>query len=171
MFTDYGCLVQRQVGPDGAANGKRDADQEYIPPVDGCQDTTRNQTDERAARAGDHVDAHGQAALVGGEGVRQYGGRVCHQESAAHTLHQPEDDNLHGCVVPGALYQVQHDRAHRKDGKTEVVHAHPAEHVGDAAKGHQERCSDNEVPHQHPQQVVGFSACQGINPDTVKDGR
>ena len=121
VFADRGCLVQGQVGPDGAADGKWHADQEYIAPVDGCQDATRQQADERAARAGDHVDTHGQAALVGREGVRQDGSGVGHQESASDRLDQPEDDDLHGGAVPGAVHQIEHDRADRKDGKTEVV--------------------------------------------------
>ena len=121
--------------------------------------------------AGDHVDTHGHAALVGRESIGQDGGRVGQQEGAAYRLDQPEDDNLHGGAIAGAVYQIEQDRADRKDGKTQVVKAHSAENIGDAAKGHQQRGCYHQITHQSPQQIVGFSGRQGVNPDAVEDGR
>ncbi len=170
VLADGGRLVQGQVSPDGAADGERNADQEDIAPVDGCQDPAGQQADERAARTGDHVDAHGQAALVGRKGIREDGSGVGHQEGPSHGLDQAEDDDLHGGAVPGAMHQVEQDRAGCKDGKAEVVHAYPPEHVGDAAEGDQQRGGYHQVAHQGPQQVIGFAARQGVDADPVEDG-
>ena len=150
IFSDRGSLVQGQVCPDGAANGKGHTDQENIAPVDGCQDSTGQQAEKCAGCAGNHVDAHGQAALVGWKGICQNGSGIGHQESASDRLDQPEDDDLHGRAIPGAVYQIQQDRADCKDGKAEVVHPYPPPHIRDAAKGDQQGCGDNQVPHQSP---------------------
>ena len=50
-----------------------------------------------------------KAALVGREGVRQDGSGICHQESASDRLDQPEEDDLHGSAVAGAVYQIKQD--------------------------------------------------------------
>ena len=66
-------VMQFQVRPDGADDTERHRHQEDEVPLDGCEDTADEQTEERPGDGGHTVDAHGQAALVGRECVGEDG--------------------------------------------------------------------------------------------------
>ncbi len=171
MLADLGRLMQGQVSPNGAGDGKRNTDQENIPPVNGSQNPTGKQADESSAGTRDHIDAHGQAALVGGEGICQDGSGVRYQEGTPDGLDQTENDDLYGGAVPGTMHQVKKDRTDCKDGKAEVVQAHPAEHIRDTSKSDQKRGSHDQITHESPQKVAGFPRCQGVDADATEDSR
>ena len=134
VLADRGGLMQRQVRPNGASNGKRHTDQENIPPVDRSQDSPRQKADESAGRPGDHVDSHRQPALVGWKGIGQDGSGIGHQEGTSHSLDEAEDDDLQGRTVPRTVHRVEQDRAYCKYGESQVVHANPAKHIRNTAK-------------------------------------
>ena len=73
-----------------------DADEEHRAPVDDGEQAADDEADEAAGDRGDLVDAEGEAAPVGREGIRQNRGGVGEQHRAADALHEPPDDEPHG---------------------------------------------------------------------------
>ena len=89
-------LAQLQERPDDSGDADRHVDGEDEPPVDGGQDATEDEADERAGQQRDAVDAQRQAALVGGERIGDDGRRVGHDHGPAGGLHHTQDDDLQG---------------------------------------------------------------------------
>ena len=82
-------VVELEVGPDGPEQAEGNADQKDQPPVDVGQQPTGDEPDEHGGDAGDDVEAEGEAAFLGGEGIGEDGRRVGHQQGPAHSLDDP----------------------------------------------------------------------------------
>ena len=100
-------VVQRAVAHPGAPHADRHAHPEHRAPVPLGQHAADDQADERAGQRRHLVDAEGEAAPVGREGVGDDRGGVGHQHRAADALHDAHDDDLER-AGPAA---VRHDRA------------------------------------------------------------
>src|SRR5664280_2496962 len=80
-----GSATRRSTHTNSASSARQPnghADEEDQPPVDGGQDAAYHEPDELAGQEGDTVDAEGQAALLGREGVGQDGLGVREEERA-----------------------------------------------------------------------------------------
>ena len=96
------------------------------------------------------------------EGVGEDGGGVGHQQRAADALHDAPRRSATSRPrrrCPGRARA--RSRRSGEDREAGVVHAHPAEHVAEAAEGHHQHRGDHEVAHQHPQQVADVDGCSG----------
>ena len=90
------------IRPDGAEDAERHADQKDEAPGDRGQEPSDEQPDEGPGDGGHAVDAEGQAALVGREGVGQDGAGVGEQECPADPLEDPHDDEPEGARRPAS---------------------------------------------------------------------
>ena len=65
----------------------------------------------------------------------------------------------------------QRDRRDREDPESDVVDAHPPVDVTQAAEQDNEHRGDDQVAHQHPQQVADVARRQRVQPDATEDRR
>ena len=71
--------------------------------------------------------------------------------------------------APAERVQRQRDGGQREDGETHVVDPDPAEHVAQPAERDHEHRGDQQVPHDHPQQVADVPWCEGVQVDAAED--
>ena len=84
-------------------------------------------------------------------------------------MNQTEDDEFEGSDIPCARCQGQQSTANGENEKTEVIQAHPTEHIGDAAKGHQQRGGHDHITKQKPEKIAGFARGQWVNSNPFED--
>ena len=66
---------------------------------------------------------------------------------------------------------AQQDRSDREDEEAEIVHAHSAEHVADAAEAHDEDARHDEVPSIIQSRKKLFPGPKRVEIDSPEDGR
>ncbi len=162
-------LTQLQVAPHRGEEPDGHRHQEDEAPVDGCQQPTQDQADERPAEGGGLVHPQRHAALVLGEGVGQDGRRLGHQHGGAHALEDPHDDEVEGGGRPGHPGDAQEQREEGEDGEAEVVHAHPAVDVAQPAQRHHEHARRDQEAQDHPEQVEGVARLERVDADAAED--
>ncbi len=161
---------QRPDAPDGAENADRHTDPEDRLPVPLGEEPADEQTEEGARDGGHHVDAERHAALVRRKRVGQDRRRRRHQHRAADALHDPPADQPQRATAEVERIEGQRDGSDGEDDEAEVVDAHPAEHVAESAERDDENRRDDQVAHQHPQQVTHVARRQWIEADAAEDG-
>jgi hypothetical protein len=109
------------------------------------------------------------ATLVDREGVGQDGAGVPDQEGAAHALHDAPDEQPEGSFVARHPVDGQEQRRGGVDDEAEVVHAHPAVHVAQAAEADHEHAAGDQVAEDQPQQVDAVAGHQRVELDTAED--
>src|SRR5579884_1654131 len=134
MLTDGRRLAQHRVGPDGSGNANRHTDEEDETPVNGSQNTADNQANERPGYACNLINAECASPLMRWKGVGQDCRAIGEEKSRANALNNAEDDQFDGPRIACTWRKGQQCAANGEDEKTEVIQAHPAKHVGDAAK-------------------------------------
>ena len=125
-------FVQRDVGPDRADDAERHAHDEDEVPVDGGEDATDDQAEERSGDRGDLVEPEREPAAVRREGIREDGGRVGEQHRAADRLHDSPEDQPERAAPAGERIERQRDGGDGEDHEAEVVDPDPAEDVAEA---------------------------------------
>ncbi len=141
-----GHFLQRPVAPDGAEDADRHIDEEDPAPVCEREDQPAQDGAGHAAEGERHgVDAKRLAALIGRKDLREEGDAVHDHHGRAGALHHARKDELGG--IAGEAAQR---RADGEDHEAQVVHAHAAEHIGDAAEGQQKDRADEDVGHDDP---------------------
>ncbi len=164
-------FLQAQIGPDRPAQPDRHGHDEDQAPVDGRQHAAEDQADELTGDAGHLVDPHRGAALVGGERVREDGRRVGHQHGAADRLDDSETDQPQRALRSREGVEGQGESAEPEDREAGVVHPNAAVDVAETAESDDEHCRDDEVAHEHPQQVTDVAGLQRVQVDAAEDGR
>ncbi len=164
-------LVQRDVRPDRAENAERHAHDEDQMPVDGGQDAADDEPEERSGDSGDLVEAEGEAASVGREGIRQYGGRVCEQHRSANGLNDPPDDQPHGTSPAGERVERECDSCKGEDHEAEVVDLDSTIDVTESPEADDENRRHQDVAHEHPEQVAGVARVERVDLDALEDRR
>src|SRR5215472_8100098 len=112
--------------PDRADQPDRHVDEKDQTPVEASKHSADDDTEERTAHRRDHVDAQGEAALVGWEGVGKNRRRARHHHRAAYGHDHAQDDQLNrpgGALAP---HGRETDRGDREYGESDVVDARPA---------------------------------------------
>ncbi len=164
-------LTQLHVGPDGSEQTDGHRDQEDQAPVDGSEQAAQDQSDEHAADADDVVDPERHAALVPRECVGEDRRRVGQQEGAANPLEEAQDHEVGGAGGTGHPVDREQQRRHRVDHESEVVDAHPAEHVAESPEADDQHARDDQIAEHHPQQVEAVARCQRVQLDAAEDVR
>src|SRR5208283_1822166 len=103
-----------EIGPDGAGDADRHADEEDEAPVQDGQEASQYESYQRAADEGYLVQPQGHASLERGKGVRQDGRAVREDEAAPDRLDHAEDDHFHGSGVAPAGCEEEEDRGGRE---------------------------------------------------------
>jgi hypothetical protein len=67
------------------------------------------------------------------------------------------------------MYSEQ-DGAEREDGEARVVDAHPAVDVAEPAERHHQHGADEQVTHQHPEEITGVAWRERVELDPAEDG-
>src|SRR4029453_15273869 len=164
-------LAELEVAPDGPEDAERHADQEHRPPVGLGQQPADQQPHERAGQGGHLVDPQGHAALVDREGVGEDGHRVGHDQRPADPLDDPQADQLQRRDRADTEGERQRDRGEGEDQEAGVAHLDPAVDVAQAPEGDHQHGADDQVAHQHPEQVADVPGLQGVELDPAEDGR
>ena len=112
-----------------------------------------------------------EAALLGGEGVGQDGGRVGLQHRPARSLQHPPADQPHRGVGADERVEGQQDRGNREHGEAAVVDPDASEHVTEPADRDDQDGLHQPVAHDHPQQVGDVARRQRVQVDAAEDRR
>jgi hypothetical protein len=155
--------------PDGAEEAERDRDEEDEPPVDRGEKATEHEPDEHSADAGDVVDAEGEAALVGREGISENRRRVADQAGGTDALDHPEHHQPNRTGRSRHPVDGQQQGRARVDDEAEVVDAHPPDDVAEAPQPHHEHAADDEEAEDHPEQVEAVRRGERVQIDAAKD--
>ena len=104
------------------------------------------------------------------ERVGQDRGGVGHQHGPAYGLDDPEADQPQGAARPGVRVERQCERAEAEDRESGVVHPDPAVDVPEPAEGDDEHGGDDEVAHQHPEQIADIAGLERVQVNAAEDG-
>ena len=72
-------------------------------------------------------------------------------------------------LAPVQRVEGQGDRGEREDEEAEVVNPHPAVHVAEPAQGDDEHRRDEQIAHDHPQEVADVGRRQRVQVDAAED--
>ncbi len=91
-------VLELEVGPHGPEQADRHGDEKHEPPGHRGEHAAEHEAEERPGDGGDHVDAEGEATLLGREGVGQDGRGVGEQERGPDALHDAHADQPQGAA-------------------------------------------------------------------------
>ena len=164
-------FAQARVGPDGAEDSERHRHEEDQAPAHLAEQAAGQQTEERPGDGGDLVDADRRAPPGRREDVGEDGRRVRQHHRGADTLHDaPADEPQRACPA-GRRVERQGDRGHREHGESEGVDAGAPVEVAKPAHGHDQGRRDEQVPHEHPQEVADVAGRERVEADAAEDRR
>ena len=161
--------MQRLVRPDRAQDTERHAHDEDRVPVDRGQYATDDQSEEGAGDGRDLIHADRESTSVRRERVREDRGRVREQHRAADGLHHAPSDQPERSGTAGERVEHQGDRGDGEDHEAEVVDAHAAVDVTEAPETDHEHGGDQNVAHQHPEQVADVAGLERVELDAGED--